>query len=405
MDKWCREAHVGQHLPSASLRSLLWFTTLGCWAQHGIRNRRRFECPWPHWPRFKGMNFSEGMMQISCKLKKRNNTCETSMKAYDTSSAARCHLGQAWESLQAAWPTLRWERSVFSFLLSRFGSSNPGEQETMKKRTFEFAIKTRPRSLSQHGTISQIGKKCRRTSSHAIFVRKLFFIWAGSTLANSRKQEPDQNFEIWLKTYGWEPCLLSIEQPVSAVQNEWHGKTEISCGKWWPIVSEKFMWLSQLLAAEYAGSNLWCLRQATTKFNIKNVSMSPEDSGCCGLRKLSYKYISSSQFIHFVVAWSRCWSKWFFSTYFDLFRCFAQHLHPTSGSPGWSASITGPGTPGAQIPLSSNGFGCQQIPSSPFTRERRPFCKWLLWRSRELKRSKLTKIIQEWNKEGRKAMT
>lgn len=220
MDKWCREAHVGQHLPSASLRSLLWFTTLGCWAQHGIRNRRRFECPWPHWPRFKGMNFSEGMMQISCKLKKRNNTCETSMKAYDTSSAARCHLGQAWESLQAAWPTLRWERSVFSFLLSRFGSSNPGEQETMKKRTFEFAIKTRPRSLSQHGTISQIGKKCRRTSSHAIFVRKLFFICSRVDLGKFSKTRARSEFwdlakDVWvgaLLTLHWATCFCGSKR-------------------------------------------------------------------------------------------------------------------------------------------------------------------------------------------------
>ena len=70
--------------------------------------------------------------------------------------------------------------------------------------------------------------------------------------------------------------------------------------------------------------------------DIKNVSMSPEDSGCCGLKKLSYKYISSSQLIHFVIAWSRCWSKCFFflriSTYFDVLRnIFILHLDLLGG--------------------------------------------------------------------------
>ena len=149
------------------------------------------------------------------------------------------------------------------------------------------------------------------------------------------------------------------------------------------------MWLSQLLAAEYAGSNLRCLRHKKC-FHVSR-----------GFRLLWTQEIEL--LLHFQFAVHPFCDRMvqmleqmiFFPTYFDLFRCFAQHLHPTSGSPGWSASITGPGTPGAQIPLSSNGFGCQQIPSSPFTRERRPFCTRLLWRSRELKRSKLTKIIQE----------
>lgn len=293
------------------------------------------------------------------------------MKAYDTSSAARCHLGQAWESLQAAWPTLRWERSVFSFLLSRFGSSNPGEQETMKKRTFEFAIKTRPRSLSQHGTISQIGKKCRDTSSHAIFVRKLFFICSRVDLGKFSKTRARSEFWDLAKDV-WVGALLSL-----------HWAT-CFCG------SKRVTWKNRNFVRKMVTNCFW----------KTHVAISAPSSGICRVEPLMLA--TSNPFCGRIV---QMLEQMFFSTYFDLFRCFAQHLHPTSGSPGWSASITGPGTPGAQIPLSSNGFGCQQIPSSPFTRERRPFCKWLLWRSRELKRSKLTKIIQEWNKEGRKAMT